>query len=297
MEPSPVTNESNLNESNDNIDNIPGAIAYCLAKKKSLSFDCINEGSLSVLRSMNDKDHLDFGNIILDRSESESRDLLDLDYNPKDFNNVIKAAARLMERRNMKWDLNNIYPGLQMKVGPMLNGNGILEFVVDERIAGYSNRQLGPGRMLMRSLVLPFLLGFKFSLSSLIPLVFGIILLITKKALFLTKIALMLSGILGWNAFVSSSNVGGISPGISSAFHPHGYNDYGFNHHYGYDHGGINADHHNPYRPYRNPVNSDFPYNQHVIREIVDVYDSNNADTNQDNTMRSGKKFVWTARN
>lgn len=148
MEPSPVTNESNINESNDNIDNIPGAIAYCLAKKKSLSFDCINEGSLSVLRSMNDKDHLDFGNIILDRSESESRDLLDLDYNPKDFNNVIKAAARLMERRNMKWDLNNIYPGLQMKVGPMLNGNGILEFVVDERIAGYSNRQLGPGKII-----------------------------------------------------------------------------------------------------------------------------------------------------
>lgn len=146
----------------------------------------------------------------------------------------------------------------------------------------------------MRSLVLPFLLGFKFSLASLIPLVFGVLLVITKKALFLTKIALMLSGLLGWNAFVSSSNLGGISQTIGSSF-AHGFNDFGHNHQPAYDHNTVHDPIHYPYRPYRNVPISEFGYNQHVIREVVDVYDSD-GDTGQDETQRNGKNFIWATR-
>lgn len=118
----------------------------CLGKKIHGTFECINRGSLSVLQSLNDVDHLDYGCVKLERSDGiDERNLLDLDYDPQDFGNVVKAAARLMERRNFKWDLSNMYPGLLMRVGPMLNGNGILEFAVDERAAKYSDRQLGTG--------------------------------------------------------------------------------------------------------------------------------------------------------
>lgn len=141
------TTESEPNEINENPDTFSDALAQCLAKKIHGAFECVNEGSLSVLRSLNDKENLDFGEVKLARSDGEARNLLELDYDPKDFGNVVKAAARLMERRNLKWNLNNVYPGLQMRVGPMLNGNGMLEFVVDERSTVYANRQLGPGKI------------------------------------------------------------------------------------------------------------------------------------------------------
>lgn len=121
------------------------AFGVCLSKKEHGTFECTNRGILSALQSLNDEDSLEFGKLKLDRAEGYGRDLLDLDYDPKNFGNVMKAAARLMERRNMKWNLDNLYPGLQMRVGPMLNGDGVLEFVLNERVATYSDRQTGPG--------------------------------------------------------------------------------------------------------------------------------------------------------
>lgn len=55
----------------------------------------------------------------------------------------------------------------------------------------------------MRQLVLPFLLGFKFNLASLLPLLFGVLIVMTKKALLLTKVALFIAGLLGWNSLFS----------------------------------------------------------------------------------------------
>lgn len=140
--------ELNIEDSEDETGNFQTVFAKCVAKKTHGVFECANRGSLSVLRNMNDEDVLDYDNVKLERAEGQSRELLDLDYDPKDFSNVVQAAARLMERRNLQWDLSNLYPGLQMKVGPMLNGNGVLEFVVDERFNGYTDRQLGTGELL-----------------------------------------------------------------------------------------------------------------------------------------------------
>lgn len=122
------------------------AFGICLSKKEHGTFECVNRAILSTLQSLNDKDSLEFGKVKLDRAEGYGRDLLDLDYDPKDFGNVAKAAIRLMERRNVKWNLDNLYPGLQMRVGPMLNGEGVLEFVLNERAAAYGDRQAGPGK-------------------------------------------------------------------------------------------------------------------------------------------------------
>ncbi|XP_074100570.1 uncharacterized protein LOC141528421 [Cotesia typhae] len=284
-------------KNNRNHDNVEGSFSrvftQCMDKKVHGTLECFNEGSFSVLRSMNDDNRLDFGDVRLDKSESEARDLMDLDYDPKEFSNVVKAAARMMERRNMKWDLGYFYPGLMMKVGPALNSNGMLEFALDERAAGHSNRQLGPGRMIMKSVVVPFLLGLKFSLSSLIPLVFGALVVVTKKALLLTKVALIISGLLGWNAFVSSPNIAGLSHGAPSGFQNNYNNFNGFQHHFehGYDHNTI-KEHLYPYRPYRNFVKDVPGYNHHVIKEVVEVYDPE-SDARRDNT-RSGKNFLWS---
>ena len=70
----------------------------------------------------------------------------------------------------------------------------------------------------MRHLVLPFLLGFKFNLASLLPLLFGVLIVITKKALLLTKIALFVSGLLGWNTIFGGSMFGGSSGYGSGGF-------------------------------------------------------------------------------
>ena len=126
------------------------ALGTCLSKRVYGTFECINRGALSTLQLLNEKDELDFGEIRLERSEGQGRDLLDLDYDPKDFGNVIKAASRLMERRNLRWDLGKIYPGLQMQVGPTLNGNGMLEFVLDERVSKFNDRQAGGTGKLLR---------------------------------------------------------------------------------------------------------------------------------------------------
>lgn len=126
------------------------AFGACLSKKEHGTFECVNRGILSALQSLNDKDCLEFGRMQLDRAEGYGRDLLDLDYDPKDFGNVVRAAARLMERRSVKWSLDNLYPGLQMRVGPMLNGDGMLEFVLDERVVPYGDRQAGAGKSSVR---------------------------------------------------------------------------------------------------------------------------------------------------
>ncbi|XP_076382682.1 uncharacterized protein LOC143260587 [Megalopta genalis] len=258
------------------------AFGTCLARKEYGTIECVNRGALSALQGLNQNDNLEFGDARLERADGFGRDLLDWDYDPKDFGSIVKAATRLMERRSLKWNLDNLYPGLQLRAGPMLNGNGMLEFVLNDRQAVFADRQFGPGRQMVRHLLVPFLLGFKFNLVSLVPLLFGFLLLVTKKALILTKLALFVSGLLGWNSLFSTASASYPAGGFNG-FHTHvqetpiaGYPYY---------------DHHNfQYRPYRGHQAGDLGvYNQHVIREVVDVYDNTDGTKNK----RSGKNFVW----
>lgn len=53
--------------------------------------------------------------------------------------------ATVVQTRSMKWDLDMLYPGLQMRVGPYQGVNSMLEFVLDDHLefdqrkAFYSN--------------------------------------------------------------------------------------------------------------------------------------------------------------
>lgn len=148
-----------------------------------------------------------------------------------------------------------------------------------------------PGRQMVRHLLVPFLLGFKFNLVSLVPLMFGFLLLLTKKALILTKLALFVSGLLGWNSIFTTATSSHAGGGWNA-----GWNE-GWNglHTYAQETptaGYPQYDHQNfQYRPYRGYQNSDLgAYTQHVIREVVDVYDNSEQSKNK----RSGKNFIWT---
>lgn len=132
-----------------------------------------------------------------------------------------------------------------------------------------------------RHILLPFLLGFKFNLASLIPLIFGFLLIVTKKALLLTKVALFLIGLLGWNTLFSGAPA--TPPYLANAFN--GFHTYGHETpagvHTHYDHF--------PQRPYR-PLHDYSPYDQHVIREVVNVYDGN---SNSGQSKQNTKNFVF----
>ena len=140
------TEESIL--SNEDSTSFNEAFGACLARKEFGTLECANRGALSTLQSLNHKDDLEFGNVHLERADGQSRELLDWDYDPKDFGNIVKATTKLIERRSFKWNLDSVYPGLQLRAGPMLNGNGIMEFVINERATTFGDRQAGPGKEL-----------------------------------------------------------------------------------------------------------------------------------------------------
>lgn len=71
-----------------------------------------------------------------------------------------------------------------------------------------------------RKFVLPFLLGLKFNLATLLPLILGAIILISKKAAFLSKLALFISGLFGIGGIASLGALGG---GLGGGGHGYGY--------------------------------------------------------------------------
>lgn len=74
-----------------------------------------------------------------------------------------------------------------------------------------------------RKFVLPFLLGLKFNLATLLPLILGAIILISKKAALLSKLALFISGLFGLGGIASFGALGAEGFGGGSG---HGYGYY-----------------------------------------------------------------------
>ena len=68
-----------------------------------------------------------------------------------------------------------------------------------------------------KKFVLPFLLGLKFNLAVLLPLILGAIILISKKAAFLSKLALFISG------FFGAGGLFALGGGLGNGGYPHSY--------------------------------------------------------------------------
>ncbi|XP_045780277.1 uncharacterized protein LOC123877518 [Maniola jurtina] len=171
------------------------------------------------------------------RDEKLPRDIGSfLDKDPLDFRSIIEDASGLISKRSLHWDLGKVYPGLAMKVGPTL-ANGVLEFVLDPRVKdrSYQLGQMTTGRLLTRNLLLPFLLGIKFHIATLLPILLGLVLLASKKAFLLAKIALFAvtlfttsgSNYTGEHSFFESY----INPESSSSSSASEHNGYHHNYH------------------------------------------------------------------
>ena len=69
-----------------------------------------------------------------------------------------------------------------------------------------------------RKFVLPLLLGIKFNLATLLPLILGLIILISKKAAWLSKLALFISGLFGLGGIFTLGSLGGGGGGFGGGF-------------------------------------------------------------------------------
>lgn len=88
------------------------------------------------------------------------------------------------------------------------------------------------GRILARQFLVPLLLGFKFNMATLIPVIFGLIALIAKKALVLSKIALVISSAFSLSSLLftqhSTVNPYGYQPTYNPSFGGQSHHAYRF---------------------------------------------------------------------
>ncbi|KRF97400.1 uncharacterized protein Dwil_GK27067, partial [Drosophila willistoni] len=102
-----------------------------------------------------------------------------LDTDPVDFRGILENAGAVMGQRSLEWHMDGLYPGLMFKIGPTADANSVAEFVLadggaqDERQFGFEDPTAG--RLLAKQYMLPFLLGLKFNLVALVPLLFAAI--------------------------------------------------------------------------------------------------------------------------
>jgi hypothetical protein len=81
-------------------------------------------------------------------------------------------------------------------------------------------------RVMSRKFVLPFLLGLKFNIATLLPLILGAIILISKKAAILSKLALFISSFFGLGGLASLG--GGLGGGYGGGYDGHAQHGYGY---------------------------------------------------------------------
>lgn len=79
--------------------------------------------------------------------------------------------------------------------------------------------------------MLPFLLGIKFNLMTILPLLFAGIILLLKKAVFLGKFAMFITGLLGFGNLLSIGQFSGVN-NYQQPYRPFGFGG-GNNHHHG----------------------------------------------------------------
>ncbi|XP_030371683.1 uncharacterized protein LOC115621973 [Scaptodrosophila lebanonensis] len=179
------------------------------AKRPRLS-ECLGRSALNFIQRFDERENVSFvEDFVAVKSENAAaRSLVNvLDTDPVDFRGILENAGAVMGQRSLEWHMDGIYPGLMFKIGPTADANSVAEFVLDNGVQ--DERQFGyeeptTGRLLAKQYLLPFLLGLKFNLVALVPLLFAGICLLLKKSLFLVKLAIYVSSFLGLGGVVSS---------------------------------------------------------------------------------------------
>ncbi|KAH8346943.1 hypothetical protein KR059_003322 [Drosophila kikkawai] len=196
--------------------------------------ECLGRSALNFIQRLDESDNVRFvEDFVTVKSEAPAvRSLANvLDTDPVDFRGILENAGAVMGQRSLEWHMDGLYPGLMFKIGPTADANSVAEFVLDG--AGQGERQFNfeeptTGRLLVKQYMLPFLLGLKFNLVALVPLLFAGICLLLKKSLFLVKLAIYVSSFLGLGGVMGSLGglaVGGLGGGSFGSF---GGSNFGF---------------------------------------------------------------------
>uniref|UniRef100_A0AAG5D2Z3 Protein osiris 10 n=1 Tax=Anopheles atroparvus TaxID=41427 RepID=A0AAG5D2Z3_ANOAO len=211
---------------------------YCVRMTPSPGLlRCAGQQALTSLQFLEEANNFTLANgllMIKDESLAASSRIIPniIDSDPLDFRGILENAGTVMAQRQMLWDMGIIYPGLKLKLGPTLGAPGVLEFVLDPAAQNDERSLFEEKSTGRRNFVVPFLLGLKFNLATLLPLVFGGLILLSKKALILGKIALFLSGMFGYGSLLTPAIAGfggfGGYGGYGGGFSGHGAGGYGF---------------------------------------------------------------------
>jgi hypothetical protein len=128
------------------------AFQHCLRTEGRHSvgdlFPCFNKGALAGLMNVNERDSVEITNgvtLIKDMNDKTHKTIVSPNIDHTDYRNILEATAQLVGKRSLRWDMSIIYPGLFMKIGPTINGDGVLEFVMEQRYATHNDRTVGTG--------------------------------------------------------------------------------------------------------------------------------------------------------
>ncbi|XP_043065037.1 uncharacterized protein LOC122320751 [Drosophila ficusphila] len=198
--------------------------------------ECLGRSALNFIQRLDESDNIRFvEDFVTVKSETPAvRSLANvLDTDPVDFRGILENAGAVMGQRSLEWHMDGLYPGLMFKIGPTADANSVAEFVLDGAAQG--ERQFGfeepsTGRLVAKQYLLPFLLGLKFNLVALVPLLFAGICLLLKKSLFLVKLAIYVSSFLGLGGIMGGlGGLGGLGGGFGGAnFASFGGSNFGF---------------------------------------------------------------------
>ncbi|XP_067619147.1 uncharacterized protein Osi10a [Eurosta solidaginis] len=223
---------------------------YCMRQSLHPSLrECVGRTAIHFLQRIDEHDNYTlFSDLVSTKDDKIAGRSLGnfLDTDPVDFRGILENAGAIMGQRGLEFHMDAIHPGLMFKIGPTADANSVAQFALDpavlERNFGYE--EPSTARLLTKQYLLPFLLGFKFNLVALVPLVFAAICLLLKKSLFLAKFAIYLSSFLGVGGALTALSAGsggfggfglfgggggggvGVGGGIplsSPVFHPHAH--------------------------------------------------------------------------
>ncbi|KAL5284813.1 hypothetical protein ACFFRR_006868 [Megaselia abdita] len=200
-----------------------GDFGYCLRDPSKPSIkECIGKTVISFLQQFDNSNNYTVSQgLVLSKDENlASRSEVNfLDVDPIDFRGLLENAGTVIGQRSLEWHLDKIHPGLMLRVGPTSDANSMLEFVMDsnqrfyDHNDGYLPDEPSTARVVATRYLLPFLLGIKFNLATIIPLIFGAVVLLLKKATFLAKLALYISTLFGVGGAFTLANLAGGSLG------------------------------------------------------------------------------------
>lgn len=127
--------------------------------------------------------------------------------------------------------------------------------------------ELFSARLLTNHLLVPFLLGLKLNLSSFLPIIFGVLIILAKKSMLLLKIAFIASSVFGQGGYPPGGVYGTnfLGGGYGGGLGGYGYKNYKY------------QQHNEPY------VHSNTGYSGfHDVYDKTDAYDK--IESNQEST-------------